>query len=92
MPSMIEAWFSASETIRSFSPVDDGDHAGVGGEAGLEGQHRLDVLELGQLGLQASRGCVMLPAIVRTAPEPAPKSRVAAMAASTSRGWVVRPR
>ena len=29
---------------------------------------------------------VMLPAIVRTAPEPAPKSRVAAMAASLSLG------
>ncbi len=35
---------------------------------------------------------LMVPAMVRTAPEPAPKRSTASMAASRSRGWVFRPR
>ena len=49
---MIEAWLSASETIRSVSPVIGRDDAGVGGEPGLEGQHGGHVLEGRQLGLE----------------------------------------
>ena len=46
---MIEAWLSASDTMRSVSPVIVRDDAGVGGEPGLEGQDRRRALELGQL-------------------------------------------
>ena len=49
---MIEAWLRASETIRSGSAGDHGDDPGVAGEAGLEGERRLDVLEACELGLQ----------------------------------------
>ena len=40
----------------------------------------------------SSSWSVIVPEIVRTAPEPAPNSRFAASAASRSRGCVLRPR
>ena len=51
-PSMIEAWLSSSLMTRSPSPSDRPQHAGVGGEARLEDERRLGVLEGGQLALQ----------------------------------------
>ena len=49
---MIEAWLSASETIRSLSPVIVGITPVFAVKPGLEGQDRLDALELGELGLE----------------------------------------
>ena len=40
----------------------------------------------------SSRCSVIWPAIVRTAPEPAPSSAAAFDAAAFSRGWLARPR
>ena len=55
MPSMMLAWFSASRDDDRALRRQDRDHAGVGGEAGLEGEDRLDVLELGQPRAPAPR-------------------------------------
>ena len=51
-PSMIEAWLSSSLTIRSRVGRDRRDRAAVGGQARLQRQHRLDVLEIGQPPLE----------------------------------------
>ena len=51
-PSMMLAWFSSSEKITSSLPTSAGMVAEVGGEAGLEGDGRLDALEGRQPPLQ----------------------------------------
>ena len=70
----------------------DRDDPGVAGEARLEGEHGLDVLEGGERRLQLLVEASSCPEIVRTAPEPAPNRRAASAAASTSRGCVFSPR
>ncbi len=91
MPSMIEAWLSASETIRSFSPVTTGMTPVFAVKPDWN-------VRTASVCLNAARSDssfswkVMSPAMVRTAPEPAPNSWTAAIAAALSFGCVVRPR
>ena len=49
---MMLAWFSASADDHRTLRREDRDDAGVAGESGLEGEHRLDVLERGQPRLE----------------------------------------
>ena len=74
-----------------FFAEDRGDGSGVGGEAGLKYDAGFDFFEA---AICSSRSmCIfMVPAMVRTAPEPTPNLRVASMAARRSLGCVVRPR
>ena len=76
-PSMIEAWFSSSLTIRSASVVIAGIDAAVGGEARLERQHRLDVLEVGQPPLQLLDAAPWRRRWCARRPVPTPSSRTA---------------
>ena len=52
MPSMIEAWLSASETIRSVSPVIVGMTPVLAVNPDWKREDGLGVLELGELGLE----------------------------------------
>ena len=91
MPSMIEAWLSSSETIRSVSPVI------VGMTPVLAANPDWNV-RTASVCLNAARSAsssswsVIVPAIVRTAPEPAPNRSTASIAARFIRGWWVSPR
>ena len=69
-----------------------GDGAGVGGESALEHDGRLGLLERGQPAARARRAASIVPAIVRTAPDPTPYRSTASSARARSRGCVVRPR
>jgi hypothetical protein len=88
---MIDAWFSWSETITSsldriaatvpaFAVNPDWNISAS--SACLNAANRRS----------SSRCSVIDPAIVRTAPLPAPSSRAASAAARSSRGWFARPR
>jgi hypothetical protein len=91
MPSMMLAWLRLSLTMRSVSPV-------MVGMTPVLAVNPLWKVSTASVPLKAassdSRASCMdiVPAMVRTAPEPTPNSRTAASAASRSRGWWVRPR
>ncbi len=88
---MIEAWLSASDTIRSVSPVTTGRTPVLAVKP--DWKVRTAGVPLKAASSASSSSCmVIVPAIVRTAPLPTPKSRTAARAASRSRGWWVSPR
>ena len=88
---MIEAWFRASETMRSASPVIVGMTPVLAVKP--DWNVRTPSTPLNSASSASSASCsVIVPAIVRTAPEPTPYSAVAASAASRRRGWWVRPR
>ena len=91
MPSMIEAWLRASDTIRSASPVT----TGITPVLAVKPDWNVSTASVrlkAASSVSRRSWMVMSPAIVRTAPEPTPKSRVAASAASLSLGCVARPR
>ena len=68
-----------------------GDGAGIGGESGLEDDAASVLLKFA-ICSSSSMWIFMVPAMVRTAPEPTPHFRVASIAARRSLGCVVRPR
>ena len=88
---MIEAWLSASETIRSCSPVT----VGITPVFAVKPDWKVSTAStpLNTASSASSASCsAIVPAIVRTAPDPTPNSPIAAIAASRSRGWWVSPR
>ena len=88
---MIEAWLRLSLTMRSVSPVIVGMTPVLAVKP--DWNVRTAGVPLNSASSASSASCIdIVPAIVRTAPEPTPKSRTAARAASRSRGWWVRPR
>ncbi len=74
-----------------FFAEDAGDRAGVGGEAGLEDDAGFYAFERCNLSSSSMWMCIV-PAMVRTAPEPTPYFFVAVMAASSRRGVVAEGR
>ena len=91
MPSMIEAWLSASDTMRSVSPVT----VGMTPVLAVKPDWKVSTagVPLNAASSASSASCMdIVPAIVRTAPLPTPNSRTASRAAARSRGWWVRPR
>jgi hypothetical protein len=91
MPSMIDAWFRLSLTMRSVSPV----IVGMTPVLAVKPDWNVSTagVPLNSANSDSRASCIdMVPAIVRTAPDPTPKSRTAWMAASRRRGWWVRPR
>ena len=85
MPSMIEAWFSSSETIRSVSPV----IVGMTPVLAVNPDWRVSTASVclnAASSASSSSWIVIVPAIVRTAPEPAPSCSTASMAARRIRG------
>ena len=88
---MIEAWFRLSLTIRSASPV----IVGMTPVFALkpDGKLRTASVPLNRASVASSSSWSdIVPAIVRTAPDPTPKASTAASAAARNRGWWVRPR
>ena len=88
---MIEAWLSASDTIRSCSPV----RVGITPVLAVNPDWNVRVASTPlnrASSASSSSWSVIVPAIVRTAPEPAPNRSTAASAAARSRGWWVSPR
>ena len=88
---MIEAWLSASDTIRSVSPV----MVGITPVLAVKPDWNVRTagVPLNSASSASSASCIdIVPAIVRTAPLPTPNSRTASSAASRRRGWWVRPR
>ena len=91
MPSMIEAWFSASDTIRSVSPVTTGMTPVFAVKP--DWNVRTAGVSLKTASSASSASWIdIVPAMVRTAPLPDPNSRTALAAASQTRGWWVSPR
>jgi hypothetical protein len=85
MPSMIEAWLRASDTIRSVSPV----IVGMTPVLAVKPDWNVSTagVPLNSASSASSASCmVIVPAMVRTAPDPAPNSRTAASAAAQTRG------
>ena len=91
MPSMIEAWFRASDTIRSVSPVIVGMTPVLAVNPDWSVSTASVCLNSASSASRASCS-VSVPAIVRTAPAPAPNDWTASIAARRIRGWWVRPR
>ena len=91
MPSMIDAWLSSSDTIRSCSPATTGMTPVFAVKP--DWKVRDASVPLNSASSRSSASWIdIVPAIVRTAPEPAPNSLTARSAASRNRGWCVRPR
>ena len=90
-PSMMLAWFNSSEMMKS-SLLQHGRHgAGIGREARLKHHARFHILEAAMRS-SSSMCSVMVPEMVRTAPDPTPYFFAASSAASRSLGCVVSPR
>ena len=91
MPSMIEAWLSESDRIRSCSPVT----VGITPVFAVKPLWNVSTASVCLNTASSASSCswrLIVPMIERTAPEPAPNSRTALSAASRIRGWCVRPR
>ena len=91
MPSMMLAWFSSSDTMRSVSPVTVGMTPVLAVNPDWNVSTASVCLNAASSASRASWS-VIVPAIVRTAPEPAPNCSTASIAARFIRGWWVRPR
>ena len=88
---MMLAWFSASLTITAPS----GARMGMTPVLQVKPDWKVSTAStcLKPASRASSSSCrLMVPAIVRTAPEPAPYRSIASIAARRSRGWVFRPR
>ncbi len=88
---MIEAWLRLSLTIRSVSPV----IVGITPVFAVKPDWNVRTagVPLNAASSASSASCIdIVPAMVRTAPEPTPNSRTAVNAASRNLGWWVRPR
>src|SRR5271157_4130854 len=90
-PSMIDAWFSASEMMKSSFPNTAETVPALAANPDWKTTHASTFLKRAIFS-SSSMWIFMVPAMVRTAPEPTPYSFVAFSAASRSLGWVVRPR
>ena len=88
---MIEAWLRASDTIRSVSPVIVGMTPVLAVNPDWNVRTASVCLNSASSASSASWS-VIVPAIVRTAPAPAPYDWIASIAALRIRGWWVRPR
>jgi hypothetical protein len=91
MPSMIDAWFRLSETMRSASPA----MTGITPVLAVKPDWKVSTASVRlkrASSASSSSWSVIVPAMVRTAPEPAPNRSTARSAASRSLGWWVRPR
>ena len=88
---MIEAWLSASETIRSGSDATTGMTPVLQVKPDWKVSVASTCLKRASSASSSSWSAIV-PEIVRTAPEPAPKRRSASSDASISRGCVFRPR
>ena len=88
---MIEAWLSWSETIRSGSPATTGMTPVLQVKPDWKVSTASTCLKAARAA-SSSSWRLIVPEIVRTAPEPAPKRRAAFAAASTSHGCVFNPR
>ena len=91
MPSMMLAWLSSSETIRSVSPVIVGMTPVLAVKPDWKVSTASVCLNAASSASSASWS-VIVPAIVRTAPEPAPYRSTASIAARFMRGWCDSPR
>ncbi len=91
IPSMMLAWLSSSETMRSVSPVIVGMTPVLAVKPDWNVRTASVCLNSASSASRASWR-VSVPAMVRTAPEPAPNCSTAAMAARFMRGWCDRPR
>ena len=91
IPSMIEAWFSSSEmTISSFVRMLDKTPWLV---VKPDWNTRAASVFLKAASFFSSRSCIVIvPAMVRTDPVPAPNSSIASFAAFISLGCEVRPK
>ena len=87
---MIEAWLSASETIRSVSPVIVGMTPVLAVKPDWKVRTAGTSLNAASSASSAS-WMAIVPAIVRTAPLPAPNSRTASSAAATHPRVVGQP-
>ena len=90
-PSMMLAWFSSSETTTS-SLVRIDDTVPAFAVNPLWNTTTASVCLNSASRRSSSMWIAMVPAIVRTEPEPTPNSRTASSARSRSRGCVVSPR
>src|SRR5450759_2259760 len=88
---MMEAWLKASETIRSGSVATTGITPVLQLKPDWNVRAASTCLKRASSASSSSRSAIV-PEIVRTAPDPAPKRRSASRDASTSRGCVFRPR
>ena len=91
MPSMMLAWLSASDTMTAPS----GARIGITPVLQVKPDWKVSVAStcLKSASRASSSSCrLIVPAMVRTAPDPAPNRSTARMAASRSRGCVFRPR
>ncbi len=88
---MMLAWFRASETITAPSGASTGMTPVLAVKP--DWKVRTASVCLNVASRASSSSCrLMVPAMVRTAPDPAPYCSMARIAASRSFGWVVRPR
>ena len=90
-PSTIDAWLSSSETMSAASMTESREHAEVRGEPGGK-DDRLSCAFHPASSASSSWCTGREPVTSRDAPEPAPHRSSASCAASTTTGWVVRPR
>ena len=90
-PSMILAWFSSSERMKSSLPRIELTAPALAVKPLWKTTQASTFLKRAIFSSR-SMWMRMVPAMVRTAPEPTPNFRVAASAASISRGSLARPR
>jgi len=88
---MIEAWLKASETIRSGSAATTGMTPVLQVKPDWNVSVASTCLKRASSASSSSWSAIV-PEMVRTAPDPAPKRRSASSDASTSRGCVLSPR
>ncbi len=91
MPSMMLAWFSSSETIVAPSGARMGITPVLQVKPDWKVRTASTCLNVARRA-SSSSWRLIVPAIVRTAPEPAPNRSTASSAAAFSFGWVFRPR
>ena len=90
-PSMIDAWFSSSLRMKSSLPRIELTVPALAVNPDWKTTHASTFLKRAIFSSR-SMWIRIVPAMVLTAPDPTPKARVAAIAASTSRGSLARPR
>ena len=90
-PSMMLAWFSSSERIRSSFPRIAATVPAFAAKP-LWKTTEASVFLKAAILRSSSMWISIVPAMVRTEPEPTPRSLSARSAASRSFGWVVNPR
>ena len=87
---MMVAWFSSSEMMKSSLPSTAETVPALAANPDWKTTQASTFLKRAIFS-SSSMWIFIVPAMVRTAPEPTPYLRVASSAASRSLGWVVRP-